>query len=200
MTKTFKILIVSLFLFLYGINNYAQQKQIQNTNEQTIFVFGGDINKSFIKYTASLTHKPKPKICYIPTASADNVYNINYWCQLCHDLSVEPHVLRVCVSSYYDKKTFEEIIMEMDAILIGGGNTLNMMAIWEAQGIDTILKKALEKGIVLAGGSAGSNCMFENGISDSRPIQLSIVSGLSLLSFSHCPHYSNGKERKRNVS
>lgn len=36
----------------------------------------------------------------------------------------------------------------MDAIIVGGGNTLNMMAIWKAQGIDIILKKALEKGIV----------------------------------------------------
>ncbi len=30
----------------------------------------------------------------------------------------------------------------MDAIVVGGGNTLNMIAIWKAQGINTVLKKA----------------------------------------------------------
>ena len=44
----------------------------------------------------------------------------------------------------------------MDAILVGGGNTLNMMAIWKAQGMDIALRKAYEQGVVLGGGSAGS--------------------------------------------
>jgi peptidase E len=92
--------------------------------------------------------------------------------------------------------SFEEALLNMDAIVVGGGNTLNMMAIWKAQGIDLVLKKALEKGIILAGGSAGSLCWFENGTTDSRPIELSVVEGLGFLPYSHCPHYSSEENRR----
>jgi peptidase E len=87
------------------------------------------------------------------------------------------------------KKTFEEIIMSMDVIIVGGGSTLNMMAIWKAQGIDTVLRKAYNKGIILSGGSAGSLCWFTGGSTDSRPKQLSLVECLGFLNYSHSPHY-----------
>jgi len=86
--------------------------------------------------------------------------------------------------------------MQMDAIIVGGGNALNMIAIWKAQGIDTVIAKAYKKGIILAGGSAGSLCWFTNGISDSRPQKLSIVQGLVCINASHCTHFSGEKERK----
>jgi len=43
-----------------------------------IFAFGGDINQKFIQYVVDLTNKKNPKVCYIPTASADNANNIKY--------------------------------------------------------------------------------------------------------------------------
>ncbi len=165
--------------------------------DQVIFAFGGDINKSFVRYAAALTGLARPRVCYLPTASADNVYNINYFYEVCHDLPLEPYVLRVWVSSYYDTLSFEDILLSMDVLIVGGGNTLNMMAIWKAQDIDGVLRKALRKGIVLAGGSAGSICWFANGLSDSRPKELSLVDGLGFLEFSHCPHYSSDGNRKK---
>ncbi len=157
--------------------------------DQTIFAFGGDINKKFVQYVVDLTHKPDPKICFVPTASADNPDNIKFWEFICKQLSIESHVLKVWVSSDKNAPSFEEILLSMDAIVVGGGNTLNMMGIWKNQGIDTLLRKALDRGIILAGGSAGSICWFQNGISDSRPTALSTVDGLSFLPYSNCPHY-----------
>jgi peptidase E len=84
----------------------------------------------------------------------------------------------------------------MDAIIVGGGNTLNMMVIWKAQKIDEVLKKAWEKGIVLGGGSAGSLCWFEHGTTDSRPTELTKVEGLGFITTSHCPHYHAEPQRK----
>jgi len=167
------------------------QMKSQPQIEQTIFAFGGDINVIFVQYVVDLTNKPNPKVCFIPTASADNSEHINYWNIICKQLSIESYVLKVWVNSDKNAKSFEEILLGMDAIVVGGGNTLNMIAIWKAQGIDFILEKALNKGIILAGGSAGSICWFQNGISDSRPVNLSIVDGLSFLPYSHCPHYSD---------
>ncbi|TRZ46338.1 peptidase E [Robertkochia solimangrovi] len=166
--------------------------------DQYIFPFGSGPNKLFMKEIIQLTGKERPKICYLPTASGDSERGIIRWYELVNDLPVEPYVQGVWISSYRQKQTFEEVLLSMDAIVVGGGNTLNMIAIWKAQGIDKVLKKALEKGIVLAGGSAGSLCWFDNGTTDSRPIELSVVEGLGFLPYSHSPHY-DGEEFRRPV-
>ncbi len=165
-------------------------------HDKVIFVTGGSFNKVFVRYLASLTGKEIPKICYVPTASADNPAAMVNWYQTCEDLPIKPYVLRTFINSSPVQQTFDDFLMGMDAIVVGGGNTLNMIAIWKAQGIDTVLKKAYEKGIILAGGSAGSLCWFDGGYSDSRPKKLSIVSGLGLLPYSHCPHFHSEPERK----
>jgi dipeptidase E len=163
---------------------------------RTIFITGGDFSAPFIRYVAALTRKPNPKICYIPTAGADNPYGIAYWYEVCAELPVKPYVLRTFINSSPEQKTFEEVILDMDAVIVGGGNTLNMMAIWKAQGIDTVLRKAYEKGIVMAGGSAGSLCWFTGGSTDSRPQHLSLVDCLGFIHASHCPHYHSEPARK----
>jgi len=86
--------------------------------------------------------------------------------------------------------------MSMDAIVVGGGNTLNMMAIWKAQGIDTLLRKAYERGIVMSGGSAGSLCWFLGGTTDSRLQHLSLVNCLGFVQTSHCPHFHSEPSRR----
>jgi len=164
--------------------------------DQYIFPFGGGQNKLFIKEIIKLTGKTRPRICYLPTASGDSEQGIIRFYDLVSDLSVEPHVQKVWISSYSQKESFEDVLLGMDAIYVGGGNTLNMMAIWKAQGIDVVLKKALQKGIVLAGGSAGSLCWFDNGTTDSRPTELSVVEGLGFLPFSHSPHYHSEEFRQ----
>jgi peptidase E len=157
--------------------------------DKTIFVTGGSFGRPYIQYVASLTKKTNPKICFVPTASADNPYGIANWYSNCEDLPVRPYVLRTFINSNPNQKSWEEMILGMDAIIVGGGSTLNMMAIWKAQGIDTVLKKAYDKGIVMAGGSAGSLCWFTGGSTDSRPKELTVVECLGFLDFSHSPHY-----------
>lgn len=164
--------------------------------DQVIFPFGGGLNKAFVREIIKLTGKERPKICFLPTASGDSEQAIIRWYDLVHDLPVEPYVQKVWISSYNMKVSFEEALLGMDAILVGGGNTLNMMAIWQAQGIDKVLEKALKKGIVLSGGSAGSLCWFVNGTTDSRPVELSVVNGLGFLPFSHSPHYHSEEFRR----
>ena len=164
--------------------------------DQYIFPYGGSPSKQFIQEIIKLTGKDRPKICYLPTASGDSEAGIIRWYELVHDLSVEPSVQKVWISSYNQKQSFEEVLLSVDAIVVGGGNTLNMIAIWKAQGIDKVLKKALQKGIILAGGSAGSLCWFDNGTTDSRPSELSVVEGLGFLPFSHCPHYHSEEYRR----
>ncbi len=162
----------------------------------TILATGGSLDKRFIAYIVRLTGKERPKVCFVPTASADNPYGIIRWYERARELPLEPYVLRVWVSSYTTKTSFADYLLGMDAIIVGGGNTLNMMAIWHAQGIDTVLAEAYRRGIVLAGGSAGSLCWFREGTTDSRPGRLTTVHGLGLLPWSHSPHYHSEEPRR----
>jgi peptidase E len=93
-------------------------------------------------------------------------------------------------------KDFEPRLLSADVIFVGPGSTLNMLALWKAQGVDLILRKAWEQGIILSGESAGLNCWFEQSVTDSRPERLTSMDGLGFLKGSVCPHYDSERERK----
>ena len=165
-------------------------------NKRQILVYGGQMVKEYISYAASLTGKARPKVCFLPTAMGDHPDYIEYFNLLCEGLPVEPFSQKVWISTYSQTESFEEILTGMDVIIVGGGNTLNMMAIWKAQGIDKALYKAYQGGTVLAGGSAGSLCWFNGGTTDSRPGELTNIEGLNFLKYSHCPHFHSEAGRR----
>ena len=154
-----------------------------------ILIAGGGYGTAFIRYMAQLTGKTRPKLCYLPTASADSATGIITWYRNCAPLNVEPSHQDSFIASTRQTRTWEEVFLSVDGIVCSGGNTLNQQAIWKAQGIDVVLRQAWDRGIVLGGASAGSLCWFEEGTTDSRPKELSIVQGLGFLKGSHSPHY-----------
>jgi dipeptidase E len=92
-----------------------------------------------------------------------------------------------------------EVALSHDVILVGGGNTANMLAIWRVHGFDEVLREAWQSGVVLAGWSAGMICWFEAGVTDSFGPQLAgMRDGLGFLPGSACPHY-DGEELRRPV-
>jgi len=154
-----------------------------------ILIAGGGFGTAFIRYMAELTGKTRPKLLYLPTASADSAAGIIGWYQACAPLDVEPSYQLSFIESLSQTRGWDEVLLSVDGILCSGGNTLNQQAIWKAQGIDVVLRQAWEQGIVLGGSSAGSLCWFEEGTTDSRPKELSIVKCLGFLPGSHSPHY-----------
>jgi dipeptidase E len=154
-----------------------------------ILIAGGGFNTPFIRYMAELTGKPRPKLLYLPTASADSPSGIISWYRYCSPLNVEASHQISFIASTQQSRSWEEVLLSVDGIVCSGGNTLNQQAIWKAHGIDAILRQAWDRGIVLGGASAGSLCWFEEGTTDSRPRELSIVQCLGLLKGSHSPHY-----------
>jgi peptidase E len=109
---------------------------------------------------------------------------------------VSPFVQESFIASTRQAQGWDEVLLSMDGIVASGGNTLNQQAIWHAQGIDVVLKQAWDRGIVLGGASAGSLCWFEEGTTDSRPKELSIVKCLGFLKGSHSPHYDREAGRR----
>ena len=154
-----------------------------------ILIAGGNYGELFIRYMAELTGKPRPKICYLPTASADSPNGIISFFRSCASLNVSPFVQESFIASTRQAKGWDEVFLSMDGIVCSGGNTLNQQAIWKAQGIDVVLREAWDRGIVLGGASAGSLCWFDEGTTDSRPKELSIVKCLGFIKGSHSPHY-----------
>jgi len=92
-----------------------------------------------------------------------------------------------------------EAALAHDVILVGGGSTANMLAVWRVHGFDEILREAWREGVVLTGWSAGMICWFEAGVTDSFGPELAgMRDGLGLLPGSACPHY-DGEELRRPI-
>ena len=114
-----------------------------------------------------------------PTAGGDNnSYLVKFYnafsgghCDPCH--------LALFNRTVDDARAF---LLSQDVIYVGGGNTVNLLAVWRAQGMDVVLREAWERGIVLGGLCAGSMCWFEGGITASFGRRLTTLEdGLGLL-------------------
>jgi len=172
------------------------QAQAQPAAKRQILAIGGGGGTPMMKYFLSLTGKKTPRVCYMATATGDPQASMEKWvANMKANYDCDPHMQRMFVKSG-DLKSFEDELLAADAIYVGGGNTLNMIAVWKAQGVDKILRKAWEKGTVLGGGSAGSICWFEQGSTDSRPGKLTPMDCLGFLKGSNCPHYDGEKQRR----
>lgn len=161
-----------------------------------ILIAGGGFGTVFIRYMAELTGKERPRLCYLPTASADRESGIIRWYENCAPLNVFALSQQSFISSYRMEESWEDRLLSMDGIVVSGGNTLNQQAIWKIQGIDEVLREAWDRGIVLGGASAGSLCWFEEGTTDSRPQELTKIECLGFLRGSHSPHYDGEAVRR----
>jgi dipeptidase E len=143
-------------------------------------------------YVLGLIGKERPRMLWVPTASADN-NEYTVWFYECFSRRAEVSTL---MTFPWPPENLREVVLEQDAICVSGGNTANMLAIWRVHGIDILMREAWEKGIVLWGASAGMICWFEAGVTDSFGPQLAGVDCLGFLPGSACPHY-DGEDRRR---
>ena len=150
-------------------------------------------NLALDRYILAQTGKARPKVCFVGTASGDSVDYIRRFYQAFRTFDCEPSHFAVYSGPIGD---WREYLLEKDVIYVGGGNTRNMLALWREWNLDKVMVEALEKGIVLAGVSAGSICWFEEGVTDSIPGALTPLKCLGLLSGSNCPHYDGEPGRR----
>ena len=174
----------------------APRPVAQGRGTRKILIAGGNYDTTWIREMARLTGKPRPRICYLPTANADSQASTIAFFESCAPLNVEAHVQNSFIESLTQTQGWDEVLLSMDGIVVSGGNTLNQQAIWKAQGIDAVLRTAWDRGIVLGGASAGSLCWFDEGTTDSRPKELSIVKCLGFIKGSHSPHYDKEAGRR----
>ena len=166
--------------------------------EQIIALGGGGFsmtpeNLALDRYILAQSGKARPKVTFLGQASAESTdYTLRFYRAFTR-LGAEPSD----VTLYLDAPTdLPGHLLRQDVIYVGGGNTLNMIALWRAWGLDAILREALAQGIVLAGVSAGAICWFAEGLSDSRPGGFTQVDGLGFLEGSFSPHFDGEAERR----
>ncbi|MER2120121.1 MAG: peptidase E [Solibacillus sp.] len=144
-------------------------------------------------YILKQAETTKPKICFLPTASGDSEQYISRFYHFFNKQNCDPSHLSLFNPLSRDLENF---ILEKDILYVGGGNTKNLLALWKDWGLDSILRKAWEEGVILAGLSAGAICWFEQGVTDSFGEGLEPITCLGLLNGSNCPHYDGETERK----
>jgi peptidase E len=162
---------------------------------QIIGMGDGGINEKYPYldlYILQQSLSDNPRVCLLPTASADNKGLIQHFQQTFGRYQCEPDFLTLFNPH---TKDIEDFLMSQDIIYVGGGQTKSMLGIWREWRVDEILKKAYQNGTILAGGSAGSVCWFDECITDSIPGELSVMNGIGILPYSNCPHFRS-KERK----
>ena len=141
-------------------------------------------------YILSQSEKEVPVIGFVSTASGDSDWYITKFFQAFSHRPCKP----VLIPLFKQPRDLAQIVSSCDIFYVGGGNTRNLIAVWQASGFSDMIKRAYEEGKVLAGVSAGAICWFEEGNTDSTG-DLSVVQGLGILSGSCCPHFNSEEKR-----
>jgi dipeptidase E len=166
-----------------------------------IVAFGGGgfsmepTNPLLDDYVVSVAARPRPRVCFLPTASGDaDHYIVRFYrafglrgCETSHvslfrrdDGAADPH---------------RHLLESCDVIYVGGGSVVSLLGTWRAHGLDDTLRQAWERGVVLCGLSAGSLCWFEEGVTAFHGAPRS-VRGLGLLPWSNCVHFDGERDRE----
>lgn len=149
-------------------------------------------NPTLDLYVLQQASSPRPRICFIGTATGDSSrYLVNFYAAF-NRWSCRPTHLPL----FQRTPDLRTTLLSQDILYVGGGNTRSMLAVWREWGLPEILQEAWEQGIVLAGISAGAICWFEQGITDSQADSLTVLDCLGMLPGSCCPHYDGEANRR----
>ncbi len=162
---------------------------------------GGEIkDKTTLKmdeYIANLAKKhageKRARGLFIGTASHDSMPYFNSFRKTytsVFDIKAD------CVLCVYGEMNAEKIAEKFtlcDFIYVGGGDTVYMLEKWKEAGIDKLVKEAYERGVIIAGLSAGAICWFEDMYTDSPSVtgeeSYALFPGADYLDGVCCPHF-----------
>ncbi|SDB86168.1 Peptidase E [Raineyella antarctica] len=145
------------------------------------------------KYVVDLAGKPNPVVAFLPTASADDPRYVNRFLTAYGALGIRP----IVVTLWQDAARSVSRLDEADVLVVGGGLTVNLLALWEAHGVSAKIRQLVESGkdLVIAGYAAGGGAFFEGCTTDSFGPVMAWRGGLGILPGSFCSHYHSEGDR-----
>ena len=88
-------------------------------------------------------------------------------------------------------------LLAQDVVWVGGGSVANLLVVWRVHGLDVVLRRAWEAGVVLSGVSAGSICWHVGGTTDSFGPELRpVTDALAFLPYGNGVHYDSEPRRR----
>jgi peptidase E len=174
---------------------------IAGAGERTILALGGHEfsrkrgNEAIRDYMLDLV-AAAPRVCLLPTASGDPTEQIAAFRSSLGGLGCSLSHLSLFRLEHEGIGDLERHLLSQDLIYVGGGSMVNLLAIWQAHGLDRILRECWRRGTVLVGQSAGAMCWFEWGVSRSAGATR-LVRGLGLVPGILSVHYHRDASRRR---
>ena len=162
--------------------------------------------KEIDEYIVNLSESKKPNLLFIGLASKENKYYFNSIKNIYEKLGCSVSNLEILdflnettedgfniKNKYYQFETrIDEIcqkIFSADIIYIGGGKTKFLLEILKKMKIDKMLIDAYNRGIVIAGFSAGCYSFFK--------YNYELINGFEIINGISCVHYDEKSEEKK---
>jgi dipeptidase E len=145
-------------------------------------------------YLLSMVDRPRPRVCFLPSASGDaDHYIVRFYRHFGADRCEASHIS--LFRREHGVPDLRAHLLAQDVIYVGGGSVLSLLGVWRAHGLDHILREAWEAGVVLCGLSAGSLCWFSEGVTAFHG-PATRIEGLGFLPYSNTVHYDGEPQRR----
>lgn len=172
--------------------------------KRIIAIGGGELReKTTIKideYIAKLTKERagenRANALFIPTASHDYMPYYNTFHKVYTGVFDIKTDVALTVFKEPDMEKMKAKFQKADVIYVGGGDTVFMMEQWKKSGLLPLIEDAYERGVILAGLSAGAICWFSDIYTDSETVnaygvKYSMTQGLNWIKAIISPHYGS---------
>ena len=128
---------------------------------------------------------------FVPTASHDCMPYYNTFHKVYTGKFGLKTDVALTVGREIDRAKLHEKFLRADLIYVGGGNTVFMLEEWRRSGLADEIFAAYQRGVWIAGLSAGAICWFEEMYSDSvTEGEYAMYRGLGWLKGKISPHYN----------
>jgi peptidase E len=149
-----------------------------------------------VRHAADLAGADRtPRVLHVGTASGDQ-----RWWEGELDEAARVAGMRMAHLRLFTMPNVDDVagfVREHDVVWVGGGSVVNLLAVWRAHGLDTVLRDAWEAGVVIGGISAGSLCWHTGGPTDSFGPELAMVTdGLGFVPYGNGVHYDTEARRR----
>ena len=154
-----------------------------------------EIDEYIVKLARERAGENRPNALFIPTASHDYMPYYNTFHKVYTGVFNVKTDVALTVYKEPDMEKLRAKFEKADVIYVGGGDTVFMIEHWKKTGLLALIEDAYERGVIIAGLSAGAICWFSDIYTDSALVngegeeKYSMFKGLNWVKGIISPHY-----------